>query len=88
MQLQELNLSKNSFDDRGGERLGQAVKKNDTIVKINLSDNNLTDTTAIAFNQSMQTNKVLQEVNLTRNLINMRHLELLQNQLARNKEFQ
>ena len=88
MHLKDLNLSKNNFDDKGGERLGHSVCKNESIVRINLSDNNFTDVTALAFNHSLQSNKALTEVNLTRNLINLRHLEILQSQLLHNKEFQ
>ena len=82
--LKEMNFARNKLDDKGGVALGESLRENTSIARINLSDNNLTDATAIAFNTSLQTNKSLVEVNFQRNLVNLRHLEVLWAHCAKN----
>ena len=81
-----MNFARNKLDDKGGVALGESLKENTSIARINLSDNNLTDATAIAFNSALTTNKSLVEVNFQRNLVNLRHLEVLWAGLVRNVE--
>ena len=84
--LKEMNLGRNSFNDKGGVRLGNALKDNTSLVKLNLSDNNFRDDTALAINKSLEENKSIEEVNLSRNLINIRTVALLEAKCAKNKE--
>ena len=75
--LTEINLGKNQLNDKGGVKLGEALKFNNSIVKLNLSDNDLTDETALAINRNLLFSKTLDEVNLTKNLINLRVIEMV-----------
>ena len=74
--LKELDLSKNCFDDKGGIKLGEAIRSNRILVKLNLSNNNFTDETAMAFNRNMLSSR-LEEIDFRKNLINLRVLEML-----------
>jgi len=51
--LVELNLGKNLFKDKGGAKLGEALRSNTSLSKLNLSDNNFTDETALALNRNL-----------------------------------
>ena len=84
--LQEFNLGKNNFNDKGGVKLGEAIRHNRTISKMNLSNNNFTDETALAINRNLLDHKMLEEVNLTKNLINLRIIEILNKTCANIKE--
>lgn len=79
-------MGKNNFNDKGGVKLGEAIKYNRTISKMNLSDNNFTDETALAINRNLLDHKMLEEVNLSKNLINLRIIEILENTCAKIKD--
>ena len=70
-------MGKNNLHDKGGVKLGEALKKNECLTKINLSDNNFTDETALSINRHLLDNKMIDEVNLSKNPINIRVLEML-----------
>ena len=52
--LKDINLGRNSFNDKGGIRLANALKDNTSLVKLNLSDNNFRDDTALAINKALE----------------------------------
>ena len=74
------------MNDKGGVKLGEAIRYNRSISKMNLSDNNFTDETALAINRNLLDHKMLEEVNLSKNLINLRIIEILEATCAKIKE--
>ena len=84
--LEELNLGKNIFKDKGGIKIGEALRAVRSLRKLNLSDNNLTDETAYAINRNILAHKSLDELNLQKNLINIRTLELVEASMVKIQE--
>ena len=85
--LVEFNIGQNFFKDKGGVKLGDSLRHNNILEKMNLTGNSFTDETAMAINRNLSQTKSIIEVNLGKNLVNIRAIDQIEANLAKNRQF-